>query len=57
MAEEKRGEEEWKKRVEVIVEKLAKTTFLSFRGREKAAPSSEEEEEEEEIVRVRESEE
>lgn len=56
MAEEKRGEEEWKKRVEVIVEKLAKTTFLlSFRGREKAVPSSEEEEEE--IARVRESEE
>lgn len=46
MAEEKRGEEEWKKRVEVIVEK--------FTGREKAVPSSEEEEE---IVRVRESEE
>lgn len=55
MAEEKRGEEEWKKRVEVIVEKLAKTTFLlSFRGREKAVASSEEEEEE--IARVRESE-
>lgn len=56
MAEEKRGEEEWKKRVEVMVEKLAKTTFLlSFRGREKAVASSEEEEEE--IARVRESEE
>lgn len=42
----------------MIIEKLAKTTFLlSFRGREKAEPSSEEEEEEEEIARMRESEE
>lgn len=40
----------------MIVEKLAKTTFLlSFRGGEKAEPSSEEEEEE--IARVRDSEE